>query len=224
MTAALAERLAARGFTSVHYDRRGRGESGPVQPQDAGSEVQREIEDIAAIVRAVGGTASLFGNSSGGALALWAAQSGVPVSRIAVWEVPLATDDDGEAAENVAVLRSRVAAKQNEAALEHFMKDMPPAWLEGAKAGGAWPGMVALAPSLVADAASLAIGPRESLWSHVTQPVLVLVGEQTLPVFPPAAELLVDTLADARRQTIAGQSHQWQLEAMESALADFFGA
>lgn len=222
-TARMAELLAERGFTVVNYDRRGRGESGPVRTEDAGSEVQREIDDIAALVDACGGEAALFGNSSGGALCLWAAHAGVGATRLALWEVPLAITDNGEAAEFAAEMRKRIAAGENESAVEYFMKDMPAEWLEGAKNSGAWPAMVALAPSLVADSAALATHevPREQLWANVTQPTLVMVGDQTLPNFPPAGELLVETLANAQQQTLPASYHQWQPEVMADALAAF---
>ena len=75
-TAPLAAELSDR-FEVVVYDRRGRGESGDTAPYA----VEREIEDLAALIGAVGGEASLYGMSSGGALVLRAAASGLPVHR-----------------------------------------------------------------------------------------------------------------------------------------------
>ncbi|GAB2508041.1 alpha/beta fold hydrolase [Paramicrobacterium agarici] len=224
-TAQMAEMLAERGFTVINYDRRGRGESGPVKPEDAGHELQREIDDIAALIDAAGSEAALFGNSSGGSIALWATNAGLPISRLALWEVPFTVEDSGEAEENVTELRNRIAAGRNEAAVEYFMRDMPPAWLEGAKSSGAWPGMVALAPSLVADAASIAIHdtPRGERWPNVTQPTLAMVGTETLPIFPPAAELIVSELPNARLRTVAATYHQWDATVMAGALAEEFG-
>ncbi len=80
----LGEHLAAAGFAVINYRRRGRGDSG-----DTGSyAVEREVEDLAAVIEVAGGRAHLFGASSGGALALEAAAAGLPVDRIAVHEVP----------------------------------------------------------------------------------------------------------------------------------------
>lgn len=224
-TAELARLLGERGFSAVHYDRRGRGESGPVRVEDAGQELQREIEDLAAVISAVGGEAALFGNSSGGAIALWAADAGIGVTRVIAFEVPIAVDDDGEAAAFAEELRELIVAGHDERAVEHFMKDMPPAWLEGAKSSGAWQGMVKVAPSLVADAAAIAVhdSDRDELWSRVPGHVSVLVGEQTLPIFPPAAHWIAETLPEARTDTIAAEFHQWQPRIMADAIVDALG-
>src|SRR5512143_2532760 len=80
---ALAKRLASR-FTLVLYDRRGRGESDDTPPWSA----EREVDDLAALINAVGGSARLFGLSSGAALALDAVARGLPVPRLAVYEPP----------------------------------------------------------------------------------------------------------------------------------------
>ena len=81
--AGLAAELASR-FTTYNYDRRGRGDSGDTQPYA----LAREIEDLEAVIAAAGGTAHLYGVSSGGALALEATAAGVPAGRVAVYEVP----------------------------------------------------------------------------------------------------------------------------------------
>lgn len=76
----------------VNYDRRGRGESGDTSP----FAVEREIEDIAALVDVVGGRSALFGSSSGCALCLFAAQAGLGVTGLALWEPPLPLEGEGE--------------------------------------------------------------------------------------------------------------------------------
>ena len=86
----LAELLAER-FTVLNYDRRGRGDSSDTPPYA----IDREIEDLHALVGTVGGSASLSGWSSGGVLALRAAAAGVPVDRIAVYEPPFVVDRSG---------------------------------------------------------------------------------------------------------------------------------
>lgn len=85
----LAEALQD-SFTVHVYDRRGRGES------DAGAtayDVEREVEDLAAVIAAAGGHAHVFGSSSGGALALEAARRDVAIDRLITYEVPLIVDD-----------------------------------------------------------------------------------------------------------------------------------
>lgn len=73
--------------TTIAYDRRGRGDSGEAGPVS----VQREVEDIAALIDAVGGRASLWGWSSGGAVALRAAAADIGVEKLAVYETPFKT-------------------------------------------------------------------------------------------------------------------------------------
>jgi pimeloyl-ACP methyl ester carboxylesterase len=86
--AELAARLAPR-FTVYHYDRRGRGDSGDTPPYA----VEREVEDLAAIVDAAGGSAYLYGTSSGAVLALRAAAAGVRVPKMVLFEPPFAGED-----------------------------------------------------------------------------------------------------------------------------------
>ena len=82
-TAQLAA-LLAQQFTVFHYDRRGRGESGDTPPYA----VEREIEDLAALIHEAGGQAAVFGMSSGGVLALDAAAGGLAITKLAVYELP----------------------------------------------------------------------------------------------------------------------------------------
>jgi pimeloyl-ACP methyl ester carboxylesterase len=83
-TTQTARRLAAEGFTTVDYGRRGRGRSGDTQPWALG----REVEDVAALITAVGGAAALCTNSSGADSALAAASAGVGVTALALYEPP----------------------------------------------------------------------------------------------------------------------------------------
>jgi alpha-beta hydrolase superfamily lysophospholipase len=81
-TVRLAEVPAEAGLSVVHYDRRGRGESGDTGPYA----VERELEDLDALLDSSGGSAALYGSSSGGNLALDAAIRDAPITRLAVWE------------------------------------------------------------------------------------------------------------------------------------------
>jgi pimeloyl-ACP methyl ester carboxylesterase len=78
--APLAE-LLAEHFTVLNYDRRGRGDSGDTLPYA----VEREVEDMEAVIAEAGGSAFVYGTSSGGALALEAAASGLAITKLAVW-------------------------------------------------------------------------------------------------------------------------------------------
>ena len=94
--------------------------------------------------------------------------------------------------------------------------------LAAAKAGPGWPTMVKMAPSLVADADALAhayMTPAE--WARVVQPVLLMVGESTRPIFPEAAEALAAAIPNTTSRTISARDHSWDPKAMADALAEF---
>ena len=113
--------LLARHFTVYAYDRRGRGESGDTPPYSP----EREVEDIAALIEAAGGSASLLGLSSGGALALEAAASGLPVDKVVAYEPPY-VDDGGQrgGAAHEGQLKRLLAGGDRGGAVKYFMKDM----------------------------------------------------------------------------------------------------
>ncbi|MFD4422012.1 alpha/beta fold hydrolase [Agromyces sp. NPDC058484] len=223
-TVEMGRLLAGHGFTVVHHDRRGRGES----PADAPITLAQTIDDLRALIdeltEGADDAVALFGNSSGGSIALAAAASGLPISRLVLWEVPL--DDEGgtEGSEFLAGLRSRVAAGDGDATIEYFMKDMPPEWLAGSKASPGWPIMTAMGPSLEPDSESLAwtqSAPRAELWAGITQPTLVLVGEETLDIMGPAADSIVASLPNARKGTLPAADHRWEPRSMALAIAEF---
>src|SRR3712207_475383 len=89
LTRPTAEELA-KHFTVINYDRRGRGDSGDTAPYA----VEREIEDLEALIAEAGGTASVYGLSSGAALALHAAAAGLPIARLVLHEPPYTPEGD----------------------------------------------------------------------------------------------------------------------------------
>ncbi|MEV0196705.1 alpha/beta fold hydrolase [Nonomuraea sp. NPDC050691] len=115
----LAQELA-EDFTAVNYARRGRAGSSDVQPYA----LEREIEDLAALIDAIGGPAHLFGASSGGALALEAAAAGLPIGKIAVFDVPYAVGDTAVQTWQAYVRQLRVALahEKHGEALKLFMR------------------------------------------------------------------------------------------------------
>ena len=222
-TGQLAARLAERGFTVVNYDRRGRGESAGRGPYVLDS----EIADLRALIAELGGPAALFGSSSGGAICLAAAAAGLPVSKLALWEVPIGPELGADGAEFLGGLQERIASGDEEATIAFYMRDMPPEWVEAARQGPAWPIMKAVSPSLAPDAEALAwtqSRPRADLWSSVQIPVLVLVGEETLPFFPAAAESIVTSVSDGRSTRVPATNHSWELGPMVDVLAEFFAS
>ena len=203
-------------FTVITYRRRGRGDSGDTQPYA----VQREIEDLAAVVDAAGGRAHLFGASSGGALALLAAAAGMSVDRVAVHEVPYQVGDEMLTTWRAytSELAATLDANDRDQALRLFMRlaGSSDDDIAGAEASPFWPGVRALAPTLRYDAACLGDGapPAERL-AAVTQPVLLTTGVTTDPhsaglpldYFGAAADATAAHLADARRTTIEVPGH-----------------
>src|SRR5215510_2099955 len=135
----LAELLAAH-FTVINYDRRGRGDSGDTLPYS----VAREIDDLSAVIAAAGGRASVFGNSSGAALALRATAAGSPISSVALWEPPFMTDPDAprRAREYTTKLEELLAAGHRGDAIALFMSSigLPQEMIVGMRRSEAWAG------------------------------------------------------------------------------------
>ena len=211
--APLAEELAAR-FTVFNYARRGRGESGDTPPYA----VEREFDDLAALIELAGGTAHVYGVSSGGALALEAAAAGVAIDRLAVYEVPYGMGEGWP--EYVSSLRRLLADDRRGDALELFMRlaGSSEEAIAGARASSLWPGLERLAHTLAYDAACL--GDGEAMPS-VTQPVLVATGGGGA-FFEAAGDALAASLPDAERVVLGGQSHVADPKAVAPVLERFF--
>lgn len=229
-TKQMATLLAQRGYTVINYDRRGRGESAHDGPMD----LHHNLADLRAIVseldrtHQLGEGVALFGNSSGGSIALAAAASGLPVTAIVLFEVPIGDEQGTAGAEFLAGLRERISGDDPDAVVEYYMKDMPPQWLEQAKASPSWPLMVRIGPSLEADAESLAwaeSAPHAELLGAITAPTLVLVGEEGAPAeMGPAADAIVAAVPNAERRAIPAVQHSWQPDVMAATIADFLDA
>jgi len=145
--------LLAERFTVINYDRRGRGDSGATQPWA----VEREIEDIDALIEAAGGSASVFGISSGAALALEAASRGLAIEKLAVYEAPFIVDDRSPVQDDyLARLEALVAADRCGDAVRLFMKEgvgLPAMFVALMRVMLAWSKLKAVAHTLPYDAA-----------------------------------------------------------------------
>ena len=222
-TAHIATLLADQGFSVINYDRRGRDESGDA----AEYAVEREVDDIAALLDVLGGPAALYGNSSGGALALWAAAApgvGERITRLALFEVPLTLEGEGDDGVELRTITELVAEGDREAVVGYFMRHMPPQWLEAAKSSSAWPDMLAIAHTLAYDVAVLDKAdhaPWAEQWASITQPVIALVGAETQPIFPPVAAALAEALPHARSVEIDAANHSVRPEVMAAILGGF---
>ncbi|MGD1220267.1 MULTISPECIES: alpha/beta fold hydrolase [Streptomyces] len=221
--APLAAALSDR-FGAVVYDRRGRGASGDTAP----FAVAREVEDIAALIEACGGSAALFGVSSGGALALEAAASGLPLTEVAVYETPFAVHDEARAErrEYTERLTGLLAEDRRGDAVELFLSltGMPPEMIAGTRRSPAWPDMEAIAPTLAYDDAALGDGPvpTERLGA-IGVPLLSVAGGASPEWMREAARTVADAAPDGTYRVLDGQTHMVDPQVLAPVLADFFG-
>jgi pimeloyl-ACP methyl ester carboxylesterase len=223
----LSEELARR-FTVINYDRRGRGESGDTPPYA----VEREIEDLAALVEEAGGTVSLYGHSSGAALVLHAAAHGLPVARVVLHEPPFVAGSDEDrriATEYVERLEALLAEDRRGDAVELFMGlvEMPPEAIAGMRSSRWWAQAQALAPTLAYDAEVM--GDRQTggtipagLAERVTPPALVLCGGASPEWMIDTARNLADAMPQGRLRVLEGQEHVVPPELLVPVLAEFF--
>ncbi len=220
-------RLLAPSLTAFCYDRRGRGESGDARPLA----LEREIEDIDALIDVAGGHASLYGISSGGALALEAAAGlGEKVDRLALYEIPY--DGSPEGIERwhayCSGLDHLVAEGRGGDAVELFMRFVG-AGDEGVammRSQPVWPVFESVGSSLPYDAAALGrdrVVP-EARAATITATTLVMDGSESLAIMPfmrESAEALVRVIPRAEHRIIDGQSHDVAAEVIAPVLAEF---
>ena len=214
--------LLAAHFTVYSYDRRGRGDSGDSRPYA----VEREIEDLAAVIDAAGGHAHVWGLSSGAVLALEAAAAGLPIRRLAVHEPPLVVHpaDRRPPADLLEQVTALIDAGQRGAAVRYFMVDGmgAPAFVPTMLRlmPKAWKALTAVAPTLPYDAAILR-GYQEGhplpagQWASVTMPALVMCGasKETPGFFVHAAQAVAAALPSARMVQRRGLGHTKALNA-----------
>ena len=217
--APLMTELATR-FTVVNYARRGRGGSGDTLP----SALEREVEDIAALIAEAGGPAHLFGASSGGALALEAAAAGLAIDRVAIYEVPYPVTMVDVWREYVEQLAVALAEGRRSDALALFMRvaGATDESIAAARAAPVWARLEQLAPTLAYDAACLGDGRPPARLAAVACPVLVLTGDDEAGFYGPAADAVVATVPTARRERLAGQGHVADPAVLAGALSEFF--
>jgi pimeloyl-ACP methyl ester carboxylesterase len=216
--------LLARRFTVLNYDRRGRGDSGDTPPYA----VEREVEDLDAAIRAAGGSACVWGSSSGAALALVAAASGLAISRLAMWEPPYRLQDGGPRppADTAKVFADLVSQGRRGDAVEFFMAKvvrLPAEFVAQARNAPFWKAQEALAHTLAYDATIMGDYevPAERV-TAVTTPTLVLTGGASPPWMHETARTIVGLLPDGRHRVLEGQEHNVAPEAIAPALEEFF--
>jgi pimeloyl-ACP methyl ester carboxylesterase len=206
--------LLAPSFTVINYDRRGRGDSGDTAPYDVG----RECEDIEALVKEAGGSAFLFGSSSGAVLALEAAARGVGVEKMVLFEPPFVVDerDRRPPAGFADHIEALLASDRRAEAVTYFMTQgigMPAAFVWAMRLmPRTWASMKAMAPTISYDVAIMG-DTREGhplpadRWDSVLAPTLVVEGGKSPEGTRRAAAALADVLPHADHRTIDGLSH-----------------
>jgi pimeloyl-ACP methyl ester carboxylesterase len=220
--------LLATDFTVYSYDRRGRGDSADTKPYA----VRREIEDIAALIDAAGGSAYVYGKSSGACLALEAASSlGDRIKRLALYEAPYS--EAAGAAEEWRAFTSKLdgllSANRRADAVTFFLKFVgaPDEAIAGMKASAAWPGMEAMAPTLAYDNAVVGDDrsvPRERA-ANVKATTLVMDGGASagpMPFMRVTADKLANVIPGAQRRTVEGEAHDVSSKVLAPILIEFF--
>ncbi len=224
----LLAQLLSSNFAAINYDRRGRGDSTDSKP----SSLEKEVEDIEELIDATGGSAYLFGISSGGALALEAAISlKDKVKKLAVYEIPYDSSEAGIKAwhEYTTRLNEFIEKDRRGDAVTLFMKfvGVPDEMLAGMRQAPYWQGIEAVAPTLLYDAAALGkdrVVPIERV-KNVTARTLIMDGGESLKLMPfmhVTAQALAKAIPGAEQHTLEGQRHDVDIKELAKVLEKFF--
>ena len=222
--------LLAEKYTVITYDRRGRGESGDTQPYD----VSREIEDIEALIHHTGESAYLYGISSGGALALEAANRLPAIKKLAIFEAPFIVDNSRAPVptDYLTKLTKLVESGQRGAAIKLFMKTgvgLPAILVAMMQIMPGWTKMKSIAHTLINDTTFMVDLQRgdplpAERWSSVTMPTLIIDGGKSPLWVRNAAKSLANILPNAEYTTLQGQTHIVKSGVLAPVLIDFFNA
>lgn len=214
-------KLLAEHFTVYHYDRRGRGDSSDTQPYA----VEREIEDIEALIAEAGGSAHVYGMSSGAVLTLKAAAHGSVITKLALYEPPFRNEANPAPADFLSRISELDAAGDRDGTVRYFLTTgvgVPEPMVEGMQQSPMWGGFTAIAPTLVYD--SLVMGdsqiPNETL-THVTVPTLVIAGGNSPAWAQEAVASTAKILPAGTQKTLDGQDHQVDPKELAPVLVDF---
>ena len=198
------------GVTTYCYDRRGRGASGDAHPHAP----EREFEDLAALVAHAGGTAAVFGHSSGAVLALEAAARGVPITRLAVYEPSYIVGDSRPRppADYRERLASLIAAGRRADVVRLFLREspgLPDGAIDTMQGSPAWSLFESLAH--VTDHDIALHGPGQSMsaerLAQIAVPTLVLAGSESEAWVHDTARAVAAAVPGAEHRTLAGQDH-----------------
>ena len=218
--------LLAQHFTVFTYDRRGRGGSGDTAPYA----VEREVEDIAVLLREAGGAAFVWGMSSGAVLALEAANRLSGIKKLALYEAPFIVDHSRSTTEGDWVrIGEAVAADRRSDAVKLFLKSVgaPAFFIALMRLMPMWSKLKAIAHTLPYDGAIVRDNQRgkalpANQWAFVTVPTLVMDGGKSPAWMRRANQSLAASLANSQYRTLEGQTHMLKPKAHAPMLLEFF--
>jgi pimeloyl-ACP methyl ester carboxylesterase len=219
-------KLLAHHFTVFTYDRRGRGESGDTLPYT----VEREVEDIAALLSEAGGAAFVWGTSSGAVLALEAANRLTGIKKLALYEAPFSVDDTRSTTEGDWIaIGDAIAADRRSEAVKLFLKSVgvPGFFMALMRLMPVWSKLVAVAQTLPNDGAIVRDNQRGNplsagCWASVTVPTLVMDGGKSPAWMRHANQSLAIILPNAKYRTLQGETHMLKPKAHAPILVEFF--
>ncbi|MEO7222329.1 MAG: alpha/beta fold hydrolase [Devosia sp.] len=214
-------------FTVYTYDRRGRGESGDTRPYST----RREIEDLAAVIEAAGGSVAIFAISSGVVLSLEAANTMQGITGMVLYEAPVFTDTTRKRVpvDYVQQMDQLVASGDGAGAVKHFMQNgiqVPWFGLLMMQLFGMFKKMAPVGRTLPYDTAFVSpFWTHEPIplnrWPNVTMPVLAIGGGKSDGWMQNAQRAIADNLPNAQHKTLAGQNHMVAATAIAPVIKEF---
>lgn len=218
-------KVFAKNFTVYNYDRRGRGDSGDIQPYS----LEREVDDIEAIIDAAGGKANLFGHSSGAVLALNAAKR-LPhkIGKVVIYDAAYVSDEEEKKSYNQLAdqVEKLLAKGDNKKAMRTFLSGigMPKffVWLLPVFPG--WATMVKLAPTLIYDIGMTRDFAPLDEFRSIQAPILILAGEKSPAGMTLVANQLAQAIPHAKFECVTKQDHMVSAKVLLPKFVEFFQA
>ena len=216
--------LLSPEFTVIHYDRRGRNDSGDTAPYS----VEKEMEDIDALIKTAGGEADVFGISSGAMLAMTAVSRGLSIRKLAIYEPPFSVDKNAHItpADSEVKLKKLIANNDRSGALKFFMKDMiglPAIFTYIMRLLPVWSKLKRVAHTLPYDAAVMGdfTLPGDMITS-IKIPTLVAGGEKSPAGLKSAVRAVAGMIPNHKFEELKGQTHNVSPKVLAPILINFF--
>lgn len=219
--AALAAALAAN-HTVINYDRRGRGESG----DEPTYEIEREIDDLDTLIQHVGGSAAVFGFSSGAALALAAAAHGLSITRLALFDLPLTVNPPPQVIDHAGALAAMIREGRRGDAVEYFQTKvvgLPEPLVAQLRDAPFRPALEQMAHTLVYDVTILGTGQLSLDEARAVQaPTLAIAAGKSHPFMRETAQVLARVMPNARAVVLENATHDLVPDVLAPPLVEFF--